>query len=94
MSILKVLIQDEPCNWHIQRKIYEQGWKFPIVFCFVCSHSVPSEPHLGRGILLIEGHKPAKNRIPLFHFMQKAFWRKTTSVEPRAPDTQKAIEIK
>lgn len=30
MSILKVLVQDEACNWHIRRKIYEQGWKLEI----------------------------------------------------------------
>ncbi|KAK8805154.1 hypothetical protein WA588_000097, partial [Blastocystis sp. NMH] len=30
IQILQKLTKDEPCNWHIQRKMYEQGWKFAL----------------------------------------------------------------
>lgn len=28
MQIISILLTDKPCNWHIQRKTYEQGWEF------------------------------------------------------------------
>lgn len=28
MIILQKLLQDEPCKWHIERKVYEQGWNY------------------------------------------------------------------
>lgn len=35
IQILQKLTKDEPCNWHIQRKMYEQGWRFALD-SFVC----------------------------------------------------------
>ena len=35
MTILKKLILDEPCKWHIDRKVYEQGWEYHFD-SFVC----------------------------------------------------------
>ncbi|KAK8820429.1 hypothetical protein WA577_006492 [Blastocystis sp. JDR] len=35
MAILHILMKDAPCNWHIQRKVYEQGWQLNVEWC-VC----------------------------------------------------------
>lgn len=36
MLILQKLLLDEPCKWHIERKVYEQGWNyhFNFIVCF------------------------------------------------------------
>ena len=49
---------------------------------------------LGEGESSAKGPNLSKIEFHFFHFMRKAFWRRTTEVEPGAQDTQKAIEIK